>query len=165
MPICRLLSVSFFGHLDGRSAQSPLGMQQHYEAARPKCYSTLGPLGARRTGQGRSRPDDLVLAMSSQQSAGNCEAFISVLTALGCCGRTRMASARRYRPLVGDMTFFWILSSGYVLSAGLLGYGLGYLNGVRDTIIDEDASGKLRFRRVVRSASAGEGAKGGVNEA
>ena len=42
MPICRLLSVSFFGHLDGRSAQSPLGMQQHYEAARPKCYSTLG---------------------------------------------------------------------------------------------------------------------------
>jgi len=45
-----------------------------------------------------------------------------------------MASARRYRPLVGDMTFFWILSSGYVLSAGLLGYGLGYLNGVRDTI-------------------------------
>jgi len=32
------------------------------------------------------------------------------------------------------MTFFWILSSGCVLSAGLLGYGLGYLNGVRDTI-------------------------------
>ena len=29
----------------------------------------------------------------------------------------------------------------------------------RRTLIDEDASGKLRFRRVVRSASAGEGAK------
>jgi hypothetical protein len=32
------------------------------------------------------------------------------------------------------MTFFWLLSSGCVLSAGLFGYGLGYLNGVRDTI-------------------------------
>ncbi len=63
------------------------------------------------------------------------------------------------------MKFFSLLFSGCALSAGLFGYGLGYLNGVRDTIIDEDASGKLRFRRVVRSASAGEGAKGGVNEA
>jgi hypothetical protein len=45
-----------------------------------------------------------------------------------------MASARNCGPLVGDMTFFWILSSGFVLSAGLFGYGLGYLHGVRDTV-------------------------------
>jgi hypothetical protein len=32
----------------------------------------------------------------------------------------------------GDMTFFWILFSGSVLSAGLFGYGIGYLNGVKD---------------------------------
>jgi hypothetical protein len=35
--------------------------------------------------------------------------------------------------LVGDMTFFWLLSSGCILSAALFGYGLGYMNGVRDT--------------------------------
>ena len=52
-----------------------------------------------------------------------------------------MASARSYGPLVGDMTFFWILSSGCVISAGLLGYGLGYLNGVRDTINANVADG------------------------
>jgi hypothetical protein len=45
-----------------------------------------------------------------------------------------MASARNYGPLVGDMTFFWLLSSGCVLSAVLFGYGLGYLHGVRDTV-------------------------------
>jgi hypothetical protein len=32
------------------------------------------------------------------------------------------------------MTFFWLLSSGCVLSAALVGYGLGYLHGARDTI-------------------------------
>jgi len=52
-----------------------------------------------------------------------------------------MASARSYGPLVGDMTFFWILSSGCVIWAGLLGYGLGYLNGVRDTINANVADG------------------------
>jgi hypothetical protein len=30
------------------------------------------------------------------------------------------------------MTFFWLLFSGCALSAGLFGYGIGYLNGVRD---------------------------------
>ena len=34
------------------------------------------------------------------------------------------------------MTFFWLLFSGCVLSAGLFGYGIGYLNGVRGTIND-----------------------------
>jgi hypothetical protein len=41
----------------------------------------------------------------------------------------------------GDMTFFWLLSSGCALSAGLLGYGIGYLNGVRDTINANVADG------------------------
>jgi hypothetical protein len=45
-----------------------------------------------------------------------------------------MASARNFGPPVADMTFFWLLSSCCVLSAGLFGYGLGYLHGARDTI-------------------------------
>jgi hypothetical protein len=39
------------------------------------------------------------------------------------------------------MTFFWLLSSGCVLSAALFGYGLGYRNGARDTINANIADG------------------------
>jgi hypothetical protein len=56
-----------------------------------------------------------------------------------------MASARNCGPLVGDMTFFWLLSLGRVLSASLLGYGLGYLHGVRDTINDNVDDGDRGF--------------------
>ena len=71
--------------------------------------------------------------------------MISVLTALGCCGLTRMASARNFRPLVGDITFFWLLSSACVLSANLFGYSLEYLHGVRDTINDNVDDGDRGF--------------------
>jgi hypothetical protein len=42
------------------------------------------------------------------------------------------------------MTFFWLLFSGCVLSAALFGYGLGYLNGARDTINANVADGARR---------------------
>jgi hypothetical protein len=43
------------------------------------------------------------------------------------------------------MTFFWLLFSGCVLSAGLFGYGLGYLHDVRDTINDNVDDGDRGF--------------------
>src|SRR6266404_3852500 len=42
MPICRLLSVSFFGHLDGRSAQSPSGCSS---TTKPHARNATPPLG------------------------------------------------------------------------------------------------------------------------
>jgi hypothetical protein len=43
-----------------------------------------------------------------------------------------MVSVDSFGPLVGGMTFFWLLFSCCVLSAGFFGYGIGYLNGARD---------------------------------
>ena len=39
---------------------------------------------------------------------------------------------------MGEMTFFWVLFASCALSAGLFGYGIGYLNGVRDAITADD---------------------------
>jgi hypothetical protein len=47
----------------------------------------------------------------------------------------------------GDMTFFWLLFSGCALSAGLFGYGIGYLNGVRDTITANVRDGDRGLRQ------------------
>ena len=43
------------------------------------------------------------------------------------------------------MTFFWFLFSGCALSAGLFGYGIGYLNGVRDATTANVADGDRSF--------------------
>jgi hypothetical protein len=44
-----------------------------------------------------------------------------------------------------DTTFFWLLLSGCAISSGLFGYGLGYLNGVRDTVDADVADGDPSF--------------------
>ncbi len=41
------------------------------------------------------------------------------------------------------MTFFWLLFSGCALSAALFGYGIGYLNGVRDANTANVGDGNL----------------------
>ncbi len=54
-----------------------------------------------------------------------------------------MAAAGRW--MSNAMTFFWLLFSGCALSAGLFGYGIGYLNGVRDAITANVADGDRSF--------------------
>jgi hypothetical protein len=51
---------------------------------------------------------------------------------------TRMAGS--------DMTFFWFLFSACTLSAGLVGYGIGYLNGIKDAITANVVDGEPGLR-------------------
>jgi hypothetical protein len=119
---CRFSAFSACHFLDVHDASPPilLGMQQHYqEAARPKCNPTPGALGATRTGRDPTRLDASVLAIS----LGNSEALTFVRRVLGDRVADRSAM---------QMTFFCLLFPGCALSAGLFGYSIGYLNGVRD---------------------------------
>jgi hypothetical protein len=43
------------------------------------------------------------------------------------------------------MTFFWLFFAGCALSAGLVGYGIGYLNGVRDATTANAGDGDRGF--------------------
>jgi hypothetical protein len=43
------------------------------------------------------------------------------------------------------MTFFWLFFAGCALSAGLVGYGIGYLNGVRDAATANAGDGDRGF--------------------
>ena len=49
------------------------------------------------------------------------------------------------RRMSNAMTFFWLLFSGCALSAGLFGYGIGYLNDVRDATTANVADGDRSF--------------------
>lgn len=43
------------------------------------------------------------------------------------------------------MSFFWLLFSGSTVTAWLVGYGMGYLRGVRDTIPADVRDGDTGF--------------------
>ena len=43
------------------------------------------------------------------------------------------------------MTVYWLLVSGCALSAWLIGYGMGYLRGIRDAMIANPRNGDLSF--------------------